>query len=189
MDQLEFLKLVAGLLEKGNLPYMVVGSYASGFWGEPRSTYDLDVVISLRATDLPMLEKLFPPDEFYLSTRAALDAIISKTQFKVIHPDSGNKIDFMIESSGAWAEQQMAHRRRVTFAPGFDTWIGAPEDIIISKMLYFREGGSDKHTRDITGMLSVNGDVIDRGYVAKWARELDVLDIWQAILTRMGEAS
>lgn len=53
-------------------------------------------------------------------------------------------------------------------------------------MLYYREGQSDKHLRDIAGMLKVSGDIIDRDYVTKWAQELDVLDIWQAILRRVG---
>ncbi len=44
MDQLEFLKIVADKLERAGLRFMVVGSYASGYWGEPRSTYDLDVL-------------------------------------------------------------------------------------------------------------------------------------------------
>ena len=46
----------------------------------------------------------------------------------------------------------------------------------------------DKHLRDIAGMLKVSRDIIDRAYVAGWAKELDVLDIWQAILQRVGQS-
>ena len=186
MDQLEFLKLVVQLVEQAHLNYMIVGSYASGYWGEPRSTYDVDIVVMLAATDLPLLERLFPPEQFYMSSRAALDAIIAKSQFNVIHPDSGNKVDFMIASETGWAKEQLARRRQVVFSPGFSAWVGASEDVIISKMLYYREGASDKHLRDITGMLKVSGDQIDRDYVTRWATELEVLDIWQAILKRVG---
>lgn len=188
MDQLEFLKLVVHLLEQADLTYMIVGSYASGYWGEPRSTYDVDIVVAFAITDLPKLEKLFPPDQFYLSSRAAIDAIIAGSQFNVIHPDSGNKVDFMIENRTGWAGEQLARRKRVVFAPEFQAWVGAPEDVIISKMLYYREGASDKHLRDIAGMLKISGDQIDRAYVAKWAAELGVADIWQAILQRVGLA-
>ncbi len=186
MDQLEFLKLVVHRLEKAGLTYMIVGSYASGYWGEPRSTYDVDIVVAFSVADLPTLEKLFPADQFYLSSRAAIDAIIARTQFNVIHPDSGNKVDFMIENRTGWAGEQLARRKRVTFSAGFQVWVGAPEDVIISKMLYYREGASDKHLRDIAGMLKVSGDQIDRDYVTRWAAELNVLDIWQAVLSRLG---
>lgn len=189
MDQLEFLKVVTQKLEQAGLRFMVVGSYASGYWGEPRSTYDLDVVVALAAEDLEAIQGAFPSDEYYLSPRAALDAVIARSQFNIIHPDSGNKIDVMIEQQSAWGKQQLARRRRVEFAKGFETWVGAPEDVILSKMLYYREGQSDKHLRDIAGMLKVSGDIIDREYIGKWARELDVLDIWQAILQRVGMTS
>jgi hypothetical protein len=188
MDQLEFLKIVADKLERAGLRFMVVGSYASGYWGEPRSTYDLDVVVALAAEDIGIVQRAFPESDYYLSSRAALDAVIARSQFNIIHPDSGNKIDVMIEQQSGWAKQQLARRRQVEFAKGFHTWVGAPEDIIISKMLYYREGQSDKHLRDIAGMLKVSRDIIDRDYVTKWAKELDVLDIWQAILQRVGMA-
>ncbi len=54
---------------------MVVGSYASGFWGEPRATYDLDLVAAISESDLPLLEKLFPSQDFDLSADTAREAI------------------------------------------------------------------------------------------------------------------
>ena len=65
MDQREFFRYVIGILHGSGLPYMVVGSFASGFWGEPRATYDVDVVISLAAADVPRLAGLFPSEQFY----------------------------------------------------------------------------------------------------------------------------
>jgi hypothetical protein len=56
--------------------------------------------------------------------------------------------------------------------------------VIIGKMLYYQEGGSEKHLRDIAGMLRVGGGLVDRAYIEKWARELGVMDVWHAILTR-----
>lgn len=185
MDQLEFLKVVAGKLEEASLRFMIVGSYASGYWGEPRSTYDLDVVVALAADDLVAIEKAFPADEYYLNLRAARDAVLGHTQFNIIHPESGNKIDVMVEQPTGWAAQQLARRRQVEFAKGFRTWVGAPEDIIVSKMLYYREGRSDKHLRDIAGMLKVSGSAIDLAYVSHWAAELDLADVWQAVLSRL----
>jgi hypothetical protein len=36
-------------------------------------------------------------------------------------------------------------------------------------------------------MLKVSGDEIDRAYVERWATELDVMEIWEAILKRVGD--
>ncbi len=54
-------------------------------------------------------------------------------------------------------------------------------------MEYYREGGSEKHLRDITGILKVSGDEIDRTYIDQWARRLDLNEIWKAIQERLRE--
>jgi len=185
MGQLEFLKLVVEILEQAGFRYMVVGSYASGYWGEPRTTYDVDIVISLSLEDVGNITSLFPEKDFYVSIPAAMDAVRQGGQFNVIHPDSGNKVDFMIGKSTPWERQQLGRRKRVEFDKGLDCYVGAPEDVILSKILYYQEGQSQKHLRDIAGMLKVSQGQIDRNYIADWAGKLGVLDIWQSILDRL----
>jgi hypothetical protein len=185
MGQLEFLKLVVQILEQAGFRYMIVGSYASGYWGEPRTTYDVDIVISLSLGDVGQLESLFPENDFYVSIPAALDAVRQGGQFNVIHPDSGNKVDFMIGKTTPWERQQLTRRKLVEFDEGFHCYVGAPEDIILSKLLYYQEGQSQKHLRDIAGMLKVSQEQIDRSYIADWAAKLGVLEIWQSLLDRL----
>jgi hypothetical protein len=60
------------------------------------------------------------------------------------------------------------------------------EDVIIRKMQYFQQGGSDKHVRDIAGVLKIRGDRLDRHYIAEWADRLALRDVWELILTRAG---
>ena len=189
MEQLEFLKLVVRIIEQADFRYMVVGSYASSYWGEPRTTYDLDVVISLSLADVLRIESLFPESDFYVSVPAAMEAIRQGRQFKVIHPDSGNKVDFMMETATDWGRQQLGRRRRVEFDEGFHCYVGAPEDIILSKLLYYQEGQSPKHLRDIAGMLKVSPDQIDERYIVDWAGKLRVLEVWQSILARLATGS
>ena len=52
-------------------------------------------------------------------------------------------------------------------------------------MVYYREGGSEKHLRDITGILRIRGELVDRKYVADFAQQLGLMEIWQAILKRL----
>lgn len=56
------------------------------------------------------------------------------------------------------------HRTRLTNDIDIVAGIAAPEDVIIKKMEYYREGGSEKHLRDITGILLTTGADIDRPY-------------------------
>ena len=54
-------------------------------------------------------------------------------------------------------------------------------------MDFYREGGSEKHLRDITGILKISNDIIDIEYITKWADSLGLRDIWDAILRRIRE--
>lgn len=65
--------------------------------------------------------------------------------------------------------------------------MASPEDVILGKMVYYREGGSEKHLRDITGILRISDDIVDRDYVADFAKQLGLADIWDAVLERMRE--
>ncbi|MGB7629787.1 MAG: hypothetical protein WBM29_01750, partial [Candidatus Deferrimicrobium sp.] len=53
---------------------------------------------------------------------------------------------------------------------------------IIKKMEYSRDGASEKHLRDITGILKVSDAGLDRGYVARWAEAKGLTEIWKAVL-------
>ena len=52
-------------------------------------------------------------------------------------------------------------------------------------MRYYEEGGSEKHIRDITGMLRVSGDIIDKNYIADWVSKFNLDDIWHHILAKL----
>lgn len=55
------------------------------------------------------------------------------------------------------------------------------EDVILKKMDFYRRGGSDKHLRDIAGVLRISGEGLDTGYIEDWASRLGLTEIWQAI--------
>ena len=65
----------------------------------------------------------------------------------------------------------------------FSANFAAPEDIILMKMQYYQDGGSEKHLRDIPGILKISGPEVDKGYIAVWAEKLNLMDIWNLILS------
>ena len=183
LEQIELFRLVTDLLARLQIPYVVVGSFASGVYGEPRMTRDIDIVIDPNSRQVEQLVRSFPPEEFYVSHEAALAALSQRGQFNVIHPESGNKIDFIMVPDDEWGRQQLSRRRRFG-SPGEPEWYAAsPEDVIIAKMIYFREGESEKHLRDIASMLRVSGQTIDRNDVGTWAARLGLAEIWQKVLS------
>ena len=155
------------------------------FYGEPRFTNDIDIVAEVKEQHIPDLLKLFPCDEFYISEAAIRDAIKHSHQFNIIHPSSGLKIDVIICKKEPFDNSRFERINRIS--PIEDTLanFASPEDVIIMKMRYYKEGESEKHLRDITGMLKISGDIIDRKYIESWADKLGIEDIWRSILERL----
>jgi hypothetical protein len=69
-----------------------------------------------------------------------------------------------------------------TFRPSFSS----PEDVILKKMEFFQEGHSEKHLRDIVGVLKVSGNQIDRSYIEDWVSKLGLEEVWQEVLSAFG---
>src|SRR5687767_3407566 len=95
MEHADLLRYVVGVLERLNVPYFVTGSTALIYFGEPRFTNDIDIVVRLMPGRIRDLCSEFPEDEFYVSQDAARDSVRTGGQFNIIHPGSGLKIDLM----------------------------------------------------------------------------------------------
>ena len=67
MSQQELLKRVVKVLEEAGIDYMITGSIASSFYGEPRSTHDIDVVVVIEKSKAKQLIKAFPSPDYYLT--------------------------------------------------------------------------------------------------------------------------
>ena len=182
VEQTDLLKLAIQTLNRLGIPYAVVGSFASGVWGESRFTQDIDLLIEVKPAEVALLCDAFPDTDFYVSKAAAREAVERHGQFNVIHPASGNKIDFMIAGRTPWVVAQLERRRHVPLFHDLDADVAAPEDVILGKLVYYREGGSEKHLRDIAGIVKISGDMVDRKYIAQFATQLGVAAIWQRVL-------
>jgi len=184
VEQTDLLRHVVEVLEEQGITYLLVGSLASGVYGEPRFTQDIDVVIELRLDQVSKLCAAFPSPEYYVSEAAAKEAAVVVGQFNVIHLTSGNKIDFIFARRDAWGRAQIDRRRREEIVPGCPGYAAAPEDVILGKLRYYQEGGSEKHLRDIAAMLQISGSQIDTAYIEQWARQLGLVGSWQAVIKR-----
>jgi len=165
--------------------YIVSGSVASILYGEPRLTNDVDFVVFLRDADIRRLREVFPAPEFYLPPMENIAAEIArpaKGQFNAIHADTGFKADFYLagrDELNAWG---FRHSRKINYR-GESITVAPPEYVILRKLEYFREGGSDKHLRDIRAMLAISGDELDRSALAEWIQRQSLEAEWARVST------
>jgi hypothetical protein len=185
MGPYELLAKVVAIFEQLGIPYLVTGSIAAMACGEPRLTNDIDLVAGLRESHVDGLLQAFPPEEYYISEDSIRQAIHLGTQFNIIHPASGLKVDVIINRNTPFDRSRFSRIHRLHPAEEYEANFAAPEDVIIKKMEYYRAGGSDKHLRDITGIIKIAGESLDKKYISDWADELELKEIWAAILQRM----
>lgn len=186
MEQVELLRFLLDTLESQRIPYMLVGSLASGVFGQGRLTHDIDVVAALTSENIETFCQAFPGPDFYVSLPAAREAVARQGQFNIIHPSSGNKIDLVLPRQDAWGRSQLQRRREEFILPGRTGFVASPEDVILGKLWYYQIGEHDKHLRDIASMLTVGEVQIDRAYIQHWAQTLGLTEIWDAVLARIG---
>lgn len=177
---MRLLRSVLARLDDGGIAYMVVGSVGSIVYGEPRMTKDMDLVVNLVASDARRIEAMFPFDDFYCPPAEVLrHEIVQRGQFNLIHHDTGLKIDLIIRKSSPHALEEFARRRKVTLWEGFDAYVASPEDIVVKKLDYFREGGSQKHLDDIRGILATTP--LEMDYLLPWVDRLGLRALWNQV--------
>lgn len=187
MELFDLLKKIVKTFEDLDIPYIVTGSVASMAYGEPRLTNDIDIVAGIKDRHIAGLMKEFPADEFYLSDSMIKEAIFSHGQFNIIHPTSGLKIDVIIKKNSDFDNSRFSRKKRLLPSDSYEADFAAPEDVIIKKMEYYREGGSEKHLRDIAGILKISSESVDLKYISEWANRLGLTDIWALIQARLAE--
>ena len=157
----ELLEKVVAVFERLGVPYLVTGSVAAMAYGEPRLTNDIDIVAAVEKRHIPELLKSFPVEDFYLSDVAAEEAVLFQRQFNIIHPASGFKVDVIIKRNSEFDNSRFGRVKGLYPAASFQANFASPEDDIIKKMEYYRDGMSEKQLRDIAGILRISGTEID----------------------------
>ena len=176
----DFLARLTSKLEAAGVPHMVVGSFASSFHGVPRSSQDLDLVIDPESSSLRRFLADLPAAEYYADVDAALDALRRRTQFNVVDMATAWKADLIVRKARPFSVEEMRRRTQGDLL-GARVFVASPEDTIISKLEWAKEGGSELQVRDASGILQLHGDVLDVAYIERWVGALDLTSLWQRL--------
>jgi hypothetical protein len=173
-DSTSLIGLFVAPLNRLGVKYMVTGSLATSIYGDPRLTHDIDLVIVLPDDDVAVFHAAFDGAEFYVPP---IDVIAVEARralhghFNIIHTATALKADVYTIGSDPlhhWAIE----RRQATTIDDQTVWLAPPEYVVLRKLQYFRDGGSDKHVRDVRAMLRQLGAEIDRGVLESEATRL-----------------
>lgn len=170
-------------MNRAGLRYVIGGSVAAIFYGEPRFTQDGDMVVFLNEVNIRQLPEIFPSKDLYLpppEVIATEAARAQRGQFNIIHMETMFKADVYPtgrDEFNAWAFRN----KRPVIYEGETLVLAPPEYVIVRKLEYFREGGSDKHLRDIRGILNISGQQIHQADLTHWVQRRGVEAEWKRV--------
>jgi hypothetical protein len=181
MSQQELVKRVLEALEQAGIQYMVTGSIASSLQGEPRSTHDIDIVVSPQETAAGKLLQAFPAPDYYLDRASIMDAIGSRTSFNLIDVRSGDKADFWMLTDEPFDRSRFSRRYTEGFM-GLKMRVSTPEDTILAKLRWAKQSGrSEKQFTDALRVYEVQHGKLDQDYLERWVKELEIEPLWERL--------
>ena len=181
MSQQELLKRVVEVLNDLRIEYMVSGSLVSSLQGEPRATYDIDIVVALKPPDAKELPKAFPPPEYHLPLDSIRTALATEGMFNLIAVKAGDRVDFWILTDQPFDRSRFS-RKYVEKVMGMEISVSSPEDTILMKLSWaHKSGGSEKHFTDALRVYEVQYGRLDAAYLEEWAERLDIGPLYKKL--------
>lgn len=189
---LSVLSQVTSIVEQQNIPYVLVGSFASSIHGMYRSTADIDVLADIQTEQVhPLFEAL--KNSFYLDEHAMRDAVAQARSFNAIHFDSVFKVDIFIARSDEFALSQLTRRqlRKISSDTDEAVYVATAEDTVLAKLRWYRAGNETSNTQwnDVSGVLATSRGSMDLEYLRAWAGKLGVEDLLQRALDQVEDDS
>jgi hypothetical protein len=181
VEQLKLIQLLVDRIGTLGIRYFITGSIASSYYGIPRYTHDIDVVVAISKQDAEEIVRLFS-GEGYISQEGIRDALSGTGMFNFIHAETGLKVDFWIDLGEPFTKSCFARARQVELSEGFWVMMASPEDVLLHKVYWDHLMPSERQLRDAQGILSVLGEKLDVAYIEKWAKDLGIKDRIQRLL-------
>lgn len=165
------------ILESINILYYVSGGVASSIHGEARSTRDLDLVISLEVERVDIIVQTLETAGFYCPALAVENIKQGRERsLSITHIVTIANADLIIMDNSPFAVSQMARRILASVEGVSPFWVASREDMVLQKLMWGRGSQSEKQWRDVLGIIKLQAENLDYGYLVQWAESLDLVD-------------
>lgn len=175
MREPDLVGLFVAPFEELGVDYMITGGVASVIYGDPRFTRDIDLILQLQDAGASGLLDAFHQDDFYCPPLEVLREEIQRPRgghFNIIHRDTALRADVYLVGDDPLHSWAFERRVRIPLEDDVAIWLAPPEYVVIRKLQYFQQSGSDRHLRDISAMLEISGEKIAMPEVAGWVQRL-----------------
>lgn len=155
----EILRLACDYLNDAGADYVVIGGIAATIHGRPRSTVDLDLIITMKENALRNFIAFLNKNGFVASFDDAQVAFAERSHFSAEDTLSSLRLDI----KGVYNEMDertIARRSKFNYT-GIDMMIETPEDLIAAKLFF----GSEQDKSDAEAVFRAQKDKLDMDYL------------------------
>ena len=162
--------LVIEAAEAAGVEFMAVGAVAAGAYGVPRSTRDVDLLVSVNVEGgvAALIARLEPAVQF--DAQVVFDTLTwGRRHVGQTRSTPPFKVELFEVFDDPFVQSEFARRQEV-FVPvlGRATWLPTPEDVVVQKLRW----GRSKDLDDARDVLAVQGtDSLDMAYIGKWCAQ------------------
>jgi hypothetical protein len=172
--------LVVRALNSIDMPYMLTGSLASNLYGVSRSTKDADFVLQTREFDFSKLRAALGPS-LRIDPQLSFETVTSTSRY-IIHKLEGEpyKVELFFLSDDPH-DRVRFERRKPGRVFGESVWVASPEDVIVTKLRWSKQGKRSKDVDDVRNVLHVQRDRLDDDYIHRWCDEHGTRELLEQI--------
>lgn len=165
---LETVVPLISLLNKSRVKYFFTGALAVSYYGRPRTTMDVDVVVDRDEAKLMKLAEILKAEGFDVREYDVKEAIRESGHFSIFG-EYGLRIDFKVAKPN---EKDEFNRVVAVRLWNKRTYLPKIEDLVVNKLIF----GSEQDINDVKGILWRQKDKVDYDYLREQARKKGVLN-------------
>lgn len=175
----EILKLICTFLNEERAEYVVVGGLAVLFYGIPRTTMDIGMIITMDMDETKRFVEFLKENDFFADEEDIRTAFEEKSHATIEDKTSMIRLDL----KGIYGENDRItlERRRTVNLADFEIYVAAPEDLIANKLLF----GSEQDVKDAEGIYARQFDNLDMAYLKGRCERLEVYEEFFAMKGRV----
>lgn len=175
----EILKLVCTFLNEEGVEYVVVGGLTVLFYGIPRTTMDIDLLIAMDMSETKRFTEFLNENDFFADEEDIKAAFEEKSHATIEDKTSMIRLDL----KGIYSENDRItlERRKKVILADFEFYVASPEDIIANKLLF----GSEQDVKDAEGIYARQFDNLDTAYLEERCERLEVYEEFSTMKRRV----
>lgn len=176
------LRLIA-VLNELRVPYMLVGSYSSNYYGRPRATQDADFVVEVSAEQMRDVAARLGP-AFHVDPQMSFETVTMKSRYVIEHPATAFKIELFLLADDEYNRLRFTRRREVGFE-GTRVFMPSPEDVVVTKLRWSKGGNRSKDVGDVANVLAMRRQELDLDYIRHWCDRQGTRELFEGLLGRV----